>query len=208
MQMIRSVASKVMWVGRATVFLVGLAVILALVFGLASAALGANNQSFILGETNVATLITRLAGPDGVDGAMFEVRNNDADDDDTALSLKVQAAEAPMTVNSQTKVTNLNADKLDDQEASDFLPAKTYEFEVQRSIGPSTSVQVSIPCDQGDLAVSGGFNELDDQSKVIRSESRDDTSNVWVVTILNQGTQVDDVVEYEVVCADFPPLRP
>ena len=40
--MIRSaVVSKVMWVGRATVFLVGLAVILALVFGTATAAFAA-----------------------------------------------------------------------------------------------------------------------------------------------------------------------
>jgi hypothetical protein len=33
--MLRSVVSKVMWVGRATVFMVGLAVILALLFGAA-----------------------------------------------------------------------------------------------------------------------------------------------------------------------------
>ena len=37
--MIRSVFGKVMWVGRATVFLAGLAVILALVFGVALVAL-------------------------------------------------------------------------------------------------------------------------------------------------------------------------
>jgi len=37
--MLRSAANKVMWVGRATVFLVGLAVILALVVGFATAAL-------------------------------------------------------------------------------------------------------------------------------------------------------------------------
>jgi hypothetical protein len=39
-EMARSVFGKVMWVGRATVFLVGLAVILALVFGAASVAFG------------------------------------------------------------------------------------------------------------------------------------------------------------------------
>jgi hypothetical protein len=44
--MIRTAASKVMWVGRATVFLVGLSVILALVFGVATTAMGANGQSF------------------------------------------------------------------------------------------------------------------------------------------------------------------
>jgi len=38
--MLRSTASKVMWVGRATVFAVGLAVILALMFVAASIVLG------------------------------------------------------------------------------------------------------------------------------------------------------------------------
>jgi hypothetical protein len=48
--MVRSVAKKVMWVGRATAFLLGLAVILALVFGAASTALGANGDFFKLGR--------------------------------------------------------------------------------------------------------------------------------------------------------------
>ena len=42
--MIRSTPGTVMWPGRATVFLVGLAVILALVFEVASAALRANGD--------------------------------------------------------------------------------------------------------------------------------------------------------------------
>jgi hypothetical protein len=119
--MVRSVAKKVMWVGRATVFLVGLAVILALVMGVASAAFGANNGNFILGKTNVATLITRLAGSNGVDGAMFEVQNNNSGTNDTALSLKVQAGEAPMMVNGTAgKATNLNADKLDGADSAAY----------------------------------------------------------------------------------------
>ncbi|HEX6710846.1 MAG TPA: hypothetical protein VF068_11010 [Rubrobacter sp.] len=71
----------------------GLAVIL--VLGLASAAFGANGGNLLLGRGNVATLVTRLAGRNGVNGAMFEVQNNYAGIDDTALSLKVQAGEAP-----------------------------------------------------------------------------------------------------------------
>lgn len=118
--MIKSVAKKVTWMGRATVFLVGLAVILALVFGVASAAFGATGGTFILGKTNVATLITRLAGPDGVNGAMFEVQNINTGADDTALSLKVQAGEAPMRVNSDEVVTNLNADTVDGKHAADI----------------------------------------------------------------------------------------
>ena len=51
---------KVMWVGRATVFLVGFAVMLALVFGAASAAFGADTDFFRLGRSNFAESITRL----------------------------------------------------------------------------------------------------------------------------------------------------
>ncbi len=51
-----------MGVGRATVFLVGFAVILVPVFGMASTALGFNGASFILGKSNVATKLTGLIG--------------------------------------------------------------------------------------------------------------------------------------------------
>lgn len=49
-----------MLVGRATVFLVGLAVVLALLFGAASAALGANGKPFLLGRKNAASQASRL----------------------------------------------------------------------------------------------------------------------------------------------------
>ncbi len=112
---------KVMWVGRATVFLVGLAVILALTVGVATTALGANGQSFLLGRFNAATALTKLTG--NVNGAAMQVVNSNADANDTALNLSVQAGEAPMTVNSAKKVANLNADRLDDREASSFANA-------------------------------------------------------------------------------------
>src|SRR5215218_7782981 len=124
--MLRSTVSKVMWVGRATVIMVGLAMILALVLGVASMALGANGNPWILGQGNVATAITALGGAAGVDGPMLRITNNDAGSDDTALDLKVQPQEAPMTVNSSAKVTNLNADKLDGKHAGAFLPNATY----------------------------------------------------------------------------------
>jgi hypothetical protein len=60
-----------------------------LMLGVATAAFGANGGNFILGKTNVATLITKLGGQQGVNGAMFEVQNNNSGTDDTALSLKV-----------------------------------------------------------------------------------------------------------------------
>jgi len=102
----------------------GLALVLALIVGVANAAFGANGGNFILGQNNVATLLTRLAGAEGVNGAMFEVQNNNVDANDTALSLKVQEGEAPMKVNSDETVDNLtadNADKLGGELAADYL---------------------------------------------------------------------------------------
>src|SRR5918999_4615379 len=105
--MLRSAASKVMWVGRATVFLVGLAVILALLFGVASAALGANGNPFLLGRENVASQVSRL------------VKNGPG----PALRLVVQDGQPPIAVSSSGKVANLNADQLDGKSETDFYAA-------------------------------------------------------------------------------------
>jgi hypothetical protein len=48
-EMLETVVSKVMWVGRATVFLVGHPVILALVLVVATTAMGVNGNRFVLG---------------------------------------------------------------------------------------------------------------------------------------------------------------
>jgi hypothetical protein len=118
--MVKSAAKKVMWVGRALVFLVGLAVVLALTVGVASAAFGANGGNFILGQTNAATAITKLAGSSGVAGPSLQIVNNSTNAAATALDLQVEAGKAPMKVNSGVKVANLNAERLDDREASSF----------------------------------------------------------------------------------------
>ena len=60
--MARSAFSKVVWVGRATMFMVGLAVVLALVFGAATTALGATGANLILGKLNEAETTTSLVG--------------------------------------------------------------------------------------------------------------------------------------------------
>jgi hypothetical protein len=99
--MLRSATSKVMWVGRATVFLVGLAVILALVFGAASAALGADGDFFKLGQRNFADTVSTLVkrGPG------------------SALALQVGPNQPPLTVNSAAgTATGFSADKLDGKE--------------------------------------------------------------------------------------------
>ena len=119
--MVRSIASKVMWVGRATVFMVGFAVIFALVLGAATMAFAANGDPWLLGQNNVATAITRLAGAAGVDGPMLRIINNNAGPDATAIDLQVEPGKPPMTVDSEALVTNLNADNLDGRDSSAFL---------------------------------------------------------------------------------------
>jgi hypothetical protein len=117
--MSRSTLSKVMSVGRATVLVVGIATIVAVFLGVASMAFAGNGDPWILGQPNSATTTT-LAGVGGADGPMLRLTNNDSGSDDTALDLKVQPNEPPMTINSQIKVTDLNADRLDGQNASAF----------------------------------------------------------------------------------------
>lgn len=105
----RTAASKVAWVGRTASMVFGLALVLALLFGMASMALGANGDFFKVGRDNVASAVSTLtksgAGP--------------------ALRLKVDSG-PPLAVNKQAKVKNLNADKLDGKNSSVFA-SKTSE---------------------------------------------------------------------------------
>ena len=118
--MLRNAASKVMWVGRATVFLVGLAVILALTVGVVSTALAGTGVGarFDLGKTNTVNALTKLVG--SVPGASLVIDNNSDDSGATALNLQVEPGKTPMKVNSQTKVTNLNSDKVDGVDSTGF----------------------------------------------------------------------------------------
>jgi hypothetical protein len=112
--MTKTIFKKVVWLGRATTFLVGLAVILALTVGLATAALAGTGVGarFQLGQTNTVNAVTKLVG--SVAGPSMVVDNNSTNAAATALDLQVEPGKAPMKVNSQTKVANLTAEKVDD----------------------------------------------------------------------------------------------
>jgi hypothetical protein len=98
--MLKIATSTVLWLGRATVSVVGLTVIMALVLGVATAAFGANGDFFKVGKSNFASAVSVLdksgAGP--------------------ALRLLVDSG-APLAVNSSAMVANLNADKVDGRDA-------------------------------------------------------------------------------------------
>jgi len=125
--MIKSALGKVMWLGRATVFVVGLAVILAMVVGLASTALAANGANFIIGNgladtlKNIATLPTKLTMQGTNSGPTLQLTQQSTNTGASGIGVTVPSGKAPIKVNSTAgKATNLNADKLDGKEASAF----------------------------------------------------------------------------------------
>ena len=136
--MLRSAAGKVVWVGRATVFLVGLAVILALVLGAASVAMSATGQPFVLGKQNTANKVTKL------------IRHGAG----VALSLEVQNGQPPMKVDSDAKVANLNSDQLDGKSEADFYAA-------------GSKVADSAHADQADTAASATHADNADDADLL-----------------------------------------
>jgi hypothetical protein len=128
------------------VFLVGLSVILAVVMGVASMALAANGKPFLLGRTNVATAVSTLvkkgAGP--------------------ALDLRVGSG-PPLRVNSSAPVANLNADKVDGQDASSLAPVGAFGAErVIFTYGP-LPVQETYTSKGGTLVImasGSGFRDF------------------------------------------------
>jgi hypothetical protein len=190
--MFRSAVSKVMWVGRATVFLVGLAVILALLFGVASMAFARDGQSFILGQRNVAqslsTLVKQGAGP--------------------ALSLRVDSG-APLAVNSDTRVANLNADQLDGVDSAGLLRNSIYE-ESRETTGasatgggaPNETASAFIFCDLGDTVLGGGFDKMDNGTHLVASRT---TPALGGHNVKWRNNHTVDTVEITAICADMTP---
>jgi hypothetical protein len=88
---------KAAWVGRTASTVFGLALVLALIFGVATTALGTDGNPFLLGKKNIASAVSTLVneGPG------------------PALHLVVQAGQPPLKVNSSAKVIGLNADEVD-----------------------------------------------------------------------------------------------
>jgi len=182
--MIRTVASKVMWVGRATVFLVGLALILALTVGVISTAFAGTGLGarFDLGKTNTVNAVSKLVG--SVAGPSLLIDNNSTNSAATALDLQVEAGKAPMKVNRTTKVANLNADKLDGLDASQLggLSGVT-QVEQQGVLDSVDSKTTSATCPDGKVAIGGGGRTQGFTTAAAIDESRRDFGDprTWVV---------------------------
>ena len=162
--MSRSAFSTVMWVGRATVFMVGLAVVLALLFGVATTALGATGGNFILGQSNAAAAITRLVG-NVPGGSALQVSNPSAEAGSRALQLGVSEGKAPLMVNAAAgTATHLSADELDGEDSEQILPLVRAQKDptpflsdtVTGSNAQTNSVSINAPTD-GVLMIFGSM---------------------------------------------------
>jgi hypothetical protein len=108
--------------------------------GMSYAATGGN---FILGKSNSASSTTSLTAP--VAGKGLQVTNTSTGAGATALGLNVASGKAPFTVNSGTKVANLNADKLDGIDSSGFLSsASVKKLSFEAAIGSGEPVLATV----------------------------------------------------------------
>jgi hypothetical protein len=202
--MLGSVASKIAWMARTTTTVVGLAIMLALVLGAATTALAGTGVGarFDLGKTNTVNQISKLVG--SVAGPSLQVDNNSPDASATALDLQVEPGKAPMSVNSAGRVANLNADKLDGQEASAFMPAKTYR--VDRPITIDVVFSTAVSCDTGDLAIGSAWANKDAGTEIVTAAPGIANPGSMIFLINNGSPLVDDMT-LMAVCADLLPQR-
>jgi hypothetical protein len=85
--------------------------LLALIVALGGAGYAANGGAFVLGGSNSATTESALTAT--FNGKALRLSNTSAGASASALALSVAMGHPPMTVNTVTKVTNLNADYVD-----------------------------------------------------------------------------------------------
>src|SRR3954453_22631049 len=113
--------------------------LLALFIALGGTTYAATGDPFLLGNPNSAISTTSLTAP--VAGKGLQVTNTSTGTGATALGLNTASGHPPFTVNSGTKVTNLNADKLDGIDSSGFVPTSGLQRvgPITRSLAPGDS---------------------------------------------------------------------
>jgi hypothetical protein len=211
----------------ATTTIVGLAIMLALVFGVATTALAGTGigATFNLGKTNTVNAVSKLVG--SVVGPSLQIDNNSAEFGATALRLEVEPGRPPMTVSSETKVVNLNADRLDDREASSFASGvngkatdadkldgksaeaflqKSYDYHRQEVFLEAGALETIVAeCLPGQVAVSGGYTGVEPGTHVFNSIPNITFDGVppngWKITVERKSTSGEFVSAF-VACVN------
>lgn len=170
---------------RVLAFGLSFAVVLAAI--LTTTALAANGKPFLLGRNNaasaVSTLVKQGPGP--------------------ALRLLVRSGQPPMVVNSQVKVPNLNADKIDGRDSGAFLPNNLYTASLLFGGTANGISEATFFCAEGDIAISGGFSEVEEGTVVLESHRDLESSSThegWRVEW--KSPSLADHIRVEVTCID------
>lgn len=114
----------------------------AIVVALGGAAFSATGDNFILGTINSATNQSGIVS--SVDGKMLLLNNTSDNASATALGLTVKPGHPPLIVNSQTKVSQLNADELDGLDASSFTSVQKFSYDL---LPGAVSAPIEVPTD-------------------------------------------------------------
>jgi hypothetical protein len=175
---------------KLTSFVAGAVVALVLGSGTAVAATGGK---FILGKSNAETTTSKLTNPRG-----------------TALSLASKSGTAPLAVNSATKVTNLNSDRLDGLSSESFART-TGEAGSVSALGTPVDVDddnvddivfAEATCPSGTQLTGGGIDDGTDTGILYTSAPDTDDPESWdaVVGIDNANESHKDQLAAYAVC--------
>ena len=111
-------------------------------------------KTFMLGTANTSDAPTTVTAastwPTSGGQRLFQFTNTNTTTGATALGLHVASGHAPFTVNSSTKVTNLNADQLDGKDSTAFYPSAN----VVRMNAPTIAANTAVGWTLGDLLLS------------------------------------------------------
>ncbi len=180
--------------GRAALLVAALAVALGAALGATTALAAVPGDPLRLGQLNTINALTTLAGNRA--GALLQIKN----DGGPALNLTVPAGQPPAVISAGAgKVTNLNADTLDGKDAAAFVPTKTYFREATGAGKANSFNSLSIACDPGDFAISGGYEGVDGTDTVVFASRP--VENGWIVT-WKSGPLGGDGLKTRVRCAD------
>ena len=207
------VRSRAIRLGRATVFTVGLAIILAVVLGVATTALAAvPGDAFRLGRINTIDRLSSLVGTTA--NAMLRVDNNGTG---PPLSLQSGAGRPPVVVNAAAgTATNFDADQLDGRDSSAFLPAEIYEKSASQTIPAGSTSGTTATCDPGDVALSGSYAMSGSRLEVTSERRVDDrfdeetgqtNPSGWHVIADNPDDTESGNLTVYVNCADRAPAH-
>ncbi len=196
----KAILAKSIRIGRATALAIGLAVMVGLTGGFASSALAGTGVGglFNLGQNNGVNAQSLLFG-NSPGAAMLRIVNQGAGE---AIRLVVPVGQPPMSVSAgAAKVTNLDSDKLDGKDSSEFVQNSTYSNEsaVGPGIGLTDGTHVSsVSCNVGDRMLSGGPTNINSTTILLESFPKDTTT--WKVKVQKNG-QTDNF-SVAVLCAD------